>query len=66
MHHHSKHNKTNPTTGTGLKNVRGLLRRPEATLLVQKMQSGLLEPGEVKGLLDAAKQEMDAATGAGA
>jgi hypothetical protein len=31
--------------GTGLKNVRGLLRRPEATLLVQKMQSGTLEPG---------------------
>jgi hypothetical protein len=31
--------------GTGLKNVRGLLRRPEATLLVQKMQTGLLEPG---------------------
>lgn len=26
--------------GTGLRNVRGLLRRPEAFLLVQKMQVG--------------------------
>ena len=35
--------------GTGLKNVRGLLRRPEATLLVQKMQNGELQPGEPSG-----------------
>ena len=31
--------------GTGLANVKGLLRRPEATLLVQKMQLGNLQPG---------------------
>eukprot|EP00967_Tisochrysis_lutea_P015704 scaffold17700_cov18-Tisochrysis_lutea.AAC.1 len=30
--------------GTGLQNVRGLLRRPEATRLVQKMQTGVLKP----------------------
>ena len=29
--------------------VRGLLRRPEATLLVQKMQNGELQPGEPSG-----------------
>ncbi|GBF89459.1 hypothetical protein Rsub_02031 [Raphidocelis subcapitata] len=49
--------------GTGLKNVRGLLRRPEATLLVQKMQSGTLEPGEVKGLLEDAKKKLDGPQG---
>lgn len=32
--------------GTGLRNVKGLLRRPEAALLVQKMQNGELQPGE--------------------
>ncbi len=32
--------------GTGLKNVRGLLRRPEATGLVARMQHGELRPGE--------------------
>mmetsp|Transcript_1288 Transcript_1288/g.3085 ORF Transcript_1288/g.3085 Transcript_1288/m.3085 type:complete len:205 (+) Transcript_1288:57-671(+) len=37
--------------GTGLQNVRGLLRRPEATRLVQKMQTGVLKPGEVRELL---------------
>eukprot|EP00955_Chlamydomonas_euryale_P102935 365455-Chlamydomonas_euryale.AAC.1 len=37
--------------GTGLRNVKGLLRRPEATLLVQKMQTGNLSPGDVKDLL---------------
>lgn len=37
--------------GTGLKDVRGLLRKPEATLLVQKMQHGEVKPGEVKELL---------------
>lgn len=31
--------------GTGLRNVKGLLRRPEATGLVQKMQHGQLQPG---------------------
>lgn len=30
--------------------MRGLLRRPEATLLVQKMQNGELKPGERAGL----------------
>lgn len=38
--------------GTGLRNVKGLLRRPEAALLVQKMQNGELQPGEVKELMD--------------
>ena len=37
--------------GTGLKNVRGLLRRPEATPLVKKMQQGQLQPGEVRTIL---------------
>ena len=31
--------------GTGLRNVKGLLRRPEATALVQRMQHGELRPG---------------------
>ncbi|PNW76779.1 hypothetical protein CHLRE_11g475850v5 [Chlamydomonas reinhardtii] len=44
--------------GTGLRNVRGLLRRPEASLLVQKMQTGELKPGEVQDLLTKAKEEM--------
>lgn len=34
-----------PDAGTGLRNVKGLLRRPEAGLLVQKMQNGELQPG---------------------
>lgn len=37
--------------GTGLANVKGLLRRPEATLLVQRMQAGTLQPGDVKELM---------------
>ncbi|KAG2423840.1 hypothetical protein HXX76_015000 [Chlamydomonas incerta] len=44
--------------GTGLRNVRGLLRRPEASLLVQKMQTGELKPGEVQDLLAKAKEEL--------
>ena len=32
--------------GTGQRNVKGLLRRPEAVLMVQKMQHGELKPGE--------------------
>lgn len=32
--------------GTGFRNVKGLLRRPEATVLVQRMQHGELRPGE--------------------
>lgn len=43
--------------GTGLRNVKGLLRRPEATGLVQKMQHGQLQPGEVKKLLLEAKDK---------
>jgi hypothetical protein len=37
--------------GTGLQNVKGLLRRPEAALLVEKMQTGLLQPGAQTVLL---------------
>ncbi|KXZ48242.1 hypothetical protein GPECTOR_29g22 [Gonium pectorale] len=44
--------------GTGLRNVRGLLRKPEASLLVQKMQTGELKPGEVQDLLRQAKEGM--------
>merc|ERR1712151_1168146 len=32
--------------GSGLSNVRGLLRRPEAAMLVDKMRNGELYPGE--------------------
>lgn len=32
--------------GTGLRNVKGLLRRPEAAMLVEKMNHGELRPGE--------------------
>jgi len=46
--------------GTGLRNVKGLLRRPEATLLVQRMQNGVLSPGEVKGLLDQQRAAIEA------
>ncbi|RMZ52726.1 hypothetical protein APUTEX25_000845, partial [Auxenochlorella protothecoides] len=35
--------------GTGLPNVKGLLRRPEATRLVRQMQHGELKPGEATG-----------------
>jgi len=49
--------------GTGLRNVRGLLRRPEAALLVQKMQNGELQPGEVKELLAQAKEQIKPAPG---
>jgi hypothetical protein len=52
--------------GTGLKNVRGLLRRPEATVLVDKMQHGELYPGEVQELLAKAKQDMMAKEAAAA
>lgn len=46
--------------GTGLRNVRGLLRRPEATVLVDKMQHGELYPGEVQDLLAKARADMKA------
>jgi hypothetical protein len=51
--------------GTGLRNVRGLLRRPQATALVQKMQNGELRPGEVQSLLEDATTQMKAAEAAG-
>ena len=38
--------------GTGLRNVRGLLRKPEARPLVEKIQNGELMPGEVQKLLN--------------
>jgi hypothetical protein len=47
-------------SGTGLRNVKGLLRRPEATMLVQRMQIGELKPGDVKGLLEAQRAKMAA------
>ena len=37
--------------GTGLRNVKGLLRRPEATALVEKMRHGEVKPGEVRSLI---------------
>jgi hypothetical protein len=49
--------------GTGLRNVRGLLRRPEATALVEKMQHGEVKPGEVRELLRKARDEMRAKEG---
>jgi len=36
--------------GTGLPNTKGLLRRPEAKLLVERMQNSSLLPGEAKGI----------------
>eukprot|EP00667_Euglena_gracilis_P016342 EG_transcript_17073 len=36
--------------GTGLPNAKGLLRRPESRLLVERMQNSTLLPGEAKGL----------------
>ena len=44
--------------GTGLRNVKGLLRRPEATALVEKMRHGEVKPGEVRELLRGAKEAM--------
>ena len=52
--------------GTGLRNVKGLLRRPEATALVQQMQHGELRPGEVQDLLSKARQDLKAAEAAAA
>lgn len=52
--------------GTGLRNVKGLLRRPEATALVQKMQHGELRPGEVQELLANAQKSQTTAVQPGA
>lgn len=43
--------------GTGLKDVRGLLRKPEARVLIEKMQHGELMPGEVQTLLNLTSKE---------
>jgi CCR4-NOT transcription complex subunit 6 len=43
--------------GTGFRNVRGLLRRPGATVLVEKMQHGELRPGEVQEILKQAEED---------
>lgn len=37
--------------GTGERNVRGLLRRPEATEIVKAMQRGELRPGDAQRML---------------
>jgi hypothetical protein len=34
--------------GTGLRNVRGLLRRPEAALMISRMQNGELKAGALR------------------
>lgn len=52
--------------GTGLRNVKGLLRRPEATALVEKMRHGEVKPGEVRELLRSAKETMAAEEAAAA
>ena len=52
--------------GTGEGNVRGLLRRSEATELVRRIKQGELRPGEAQELLSkqrAAKAELAAAAG---
>jgi CCR4-NOT transcription complex subunit 6 len=38
--------------GTGLRNVRGLLRKPQAKELIAKMQNGTILPGEAQQLLN--------------
>jgi hypothetical protein len=38
--------------GTGERNVKGLLRRTEATELVKAMQRGELRPGDVQKLIE--------------
>merc|ERR1719401_539301 len=43
--------------GTGQRNVRGLLRRPETNLLIDKMQYGKINPGEVQNLLSTARED---------
>merc|ERR1711977_736063 len=47
--------------GTGVYNVRGLLRRPEAALLVKQIARGGIQPGEAKKLIEQAKREMEMA-----
>lgn len=55
--------------GTGVLNVRGLLRRPEASLLVKQIARGGIRPGEANILLDKRRKELQAeaeAAGGGA
>ena len=42
--------------GTGERNVRGLLRRPEATEIVKAMQRGELRPGDAQRLIKEARE----------
>jgi hypothetical protein len=49
--------------GTGERNVRGLLRRPDSTEIVKAMQRGELRPGDAQRLL---KEGRDGAGGAAA
>jgi DnaJ-class molecular chaperone len=41
--------------GTGERNVKGLLRRGEATEMVKAMQRGELKPGDTKALIQAGR-----------
>ena len=52
--------------GTGERNVRGLLRRPEATEIVKAMQRGELRPGDAQRMIKEAREaKRAAASGAG-
>ena len=42
--------------GTGERNVRGLLRRPEATEIVKAMQRGELRPGDAQRMIKEARE----------
>ena len=47
--------------GTGEANVKGLLRRAEATDIVRKIKEGELRPGEAQELLRATRERASAA-----
>ena len=47
--------------GTGERNVRGLLRRPEATDIVKAMQRGELRPGDAQRMLRESREAAAAA-----
>ena len=51
--------------GTGERNVRGLLRRPEATEIVKAMQRGELRPGDAQRLIKEAREARRAAASPG-
>ena len=44
--------------GTGERNVRGLLRRPEATAIVRAMSRGELRPGDAQAMLKEGRSGM--------